>query len=102
MEFKMDDLWRMVQVVGIPLFLWMERRTTKAQADAEWAKSVTTQTQVSVAKCQIDLEKIRGEHSTVNVQMLSKMESLAVSIARIDGRLGSVIEAEKERRLVDA
>lgn len=101
MEFKMDDLWRMVQIVGIPLFVWMERRTTKAQADAEWARSVSGQLQGTVSKCQADLDRMRGEHSTVNVQMLSKMESLAVSIARLDGRLISVLEVEKERRTAD-
>ena len=87
MEFAMKDVWGMVQVIGIPLFLWMERRTTRAQADAQWARSTAEQASEAAKQALSGLEKLRGEHAMLTSEVLSKVEAVAVAVARIEGSL---------------
>ncbi len=94
MEFKMSDLWGMVQVIGIPLFLWMERRTTKAQSDAQWARSVAEQTNAMARDTKAQLEIFKGEQTVITNQLFAKIESVSVTLARIEGRLESVFGAK--------
>lgn len=83
----MRDIWGMVQVVGIPLFLWMERRTTKAQADAQWARASAEQAHAMAKDAKAAVEKLRGEHAMLTSEVLSKVEAVAVAVARIEGSL---------------
>ena len=95
MQFHMDDFWRMCEVIGIPLFLWMERRTTKAQADAQWARTTAEQSRKIAEEAKAAVEKVRGEQSAMQGELLTKVESLSVALARIEGRLESVFERNR-------
>lgn len=88
-----------LELILIPLFLWMDRRISRAQSDAQNARSKAAIAFDIAKDTQSQLAEVRSEQSKLTTDVLTRMESINVTIARIDGRFQSFLEFEKERRV---
>lgn len=101
MNITPEMILHALELIIVPLFLWMDHRVSKAEADAMQARAKASSAFEIAKEAQDAIAVLRSEQAKLTADVLGRMESLNVALARIDGRLQAFLEFEKERRAVN-